>query len=60
MLSQEDRILKLLLPGKPVHMSKLNAIAFRYGARLSDLRKKGYKIETIQNGVGNFSYLLVG
>jgi len=57
-LSQKDRILKLLLKGKPVHMRVLNNVAFRYGARLADLRKQGYKIDTIQNGNGNFSYRL--
>jgi len=58
-LSQKDKILKLLLKGKPVHMRKLNEIAFRYGGRLHDLRKQGYKIDTIQHGNGNFSYRLV-
>jgi hypothetical protein len=57
-LSQKEKILKLLLGGKTVHMRKLNNVAFRYGARLSDLRKDGYKIKTIQNGCGNFSYRL--
>ena len=59
MLSQKDKILKLLLPGKPVHMSRLNAICYRYSARLWEIRRRGYKIDTIQHGVGDFSYRLV-
>lgn len=58
MLSKEQRILKLLLPGKPVHMRQLNAISFRYSARICDLRRKGYKIDTNQLAHGEFEYRL--
>lgn len=60
-LSQRDKILRLLTQrrGKLVNMRRLNDICFRYGARISDLRKQGYKIDTIQLGVGNFAYRLV-
>jgi hypothetical protein len=59
-LSKRERILKALLPGHKVHMRTLNNICYRYSARLYDIRKQGYKIDTIQNGRGEFYYQLVG
>ena len=58
-LSQKDKILKLLLSGKQVHMRRLNDIAYRYGGRLFELRKDGYKVDTIQLRAGEFAYRLV-
>lgn len=58
--SQQTKILDILLKakGKPVSMRTLNGVCFRYGGRLHELRKKGYKIKTIQNKRGDFSYTL--
>jgi len=58
-MSQKEKIKKLLLKGKPVHMRKLNDIAFRYGGRLHELRRDGFKIDTIQLRKGEFVYRLV-
>jgi hypothetical protein len=55
-LSKKERIKKLLLPGKPVHMRRLNEVAYRYGARIDDLRREGYSIDTIQLRAGEFTY----
>jgi hypothetical protein len=57
-LSQKEKIKKLLLKGKPVHMRTLNNIAYRYGGRLFELRKEGFKIDVIQIKKGEFVYRL--
>ena len=59
-LSQKTRILNTLLEakGKLVFMRILNRIAYNYTARISELRKDGYKIEPFQHGVGSFSYFI--
>jgi hypothetical protein len=57
-LSQQARVLKALLKGKKVKMATLNRICYRYSSRIYELRKKGYKIETIQEARGEFSYKL--
>jgi len=59
-ISQKEKILKLLLKRKCVHMRDLNNVAYRYGARLADLRKQGYKIETRQIRAGEFVYEMIG
>ncbi len=44
--TKEQKILDLLLDGKWHDTAELNRIAFRYGARLFELRRKGYQLET--------------
>lgn len=44
---------------KGAHMRELNAVCFRYGGRLQELRRKGFVIDTVQLGVGEFKYRLV-
>ncbi|RJQ67315.1 MAG: hypothetical protein C4519_24270 [Desulfobacteraceae bacterium] len=58
-LSKKDRILKLLLTGRKVHMRTLNKIGYRYGGRLDELREQGYKIETIRVKGSEFVYRLI-
>lgn len=56
--TKEAKILSALSSKKWVHMRVLNKICFSYGQRIFDLRRKGYKIDTIQLGIGEFAYLL--
>lgn len=44
-LTHKQRIMLLLASGRWVHQRELNAICFRYGARLYDLRKSGFDHE---------------
>lgn len=57
--SQAARILKLLQQKRSVTNTELNGIAFRYGARIFDLRKQGYKIisSQVKKGVWVFTYV---
>ena len=57
--TKEQRILDALSSGEWTHMRTLNAIAFRYGGRLHDLRKRGFCIETRKIGRGEFVYRLL-
>lgn len=57
--SSKQRILDLLSDGEEHGMNGLNAISFRYGARIWELRREGYNILTIQRGVDVFAYRLV-
>lgn len=57
--TKEQRIFAVLCDGAWHHMRELNAIAFRYGGRLHDLRKQGHCIETRRIGDGEFTYRLV-
>jgi hypothetical protein len=43
----------------PATSDELNALCFRYGARIFELRKRGYDIRTEQIGVGIYRYTLV-
>lgn len=43
-LSQKERILQLLRTGEGVTNRELNDIAFRYSARISELRDEGHAI----------------
>ena len=43
-MTQKDKILELISRKKGATNIILNKIAFRYSARLSDLRKEGHKI----------------
>ncbi len=58
-MTKEQMILDVLSDGRDHHMRELNAIAFRYGGRLHDLRKQGHVIETRRVGEGEFVYRLV-
>jgi hypothetical protein len=57
-LSQKNRILKLLLTGKKIHMRTLNNIAFCYSQRISELRQQGYKIDAIRLKGSEYAYQL--
>jgi hypothetical protein len=49
MKSQKDKILELLLEAYPNYITNftLNKICFRYGGRIHELRRDGWKIENI-------------
>jgi hypothetical protein len=53
-----DRILDRLEQG-PATNIELNAIAFRFGARIFELRAAGYVIQREQLGRGKFLYTLI-
>lgn len=56
---QKQNILALLKRKSKVYNSELNKIAFRYSARIEELRKEGYEIETIREGLGWYSFKLI-
>ena len=53
----KDRVLTRLFEG-PATNAELNTICFRYGARIKELRDRGYNILTERVGKGAFSYRL--
>ncbi|MFA5376541.1 MAG: hypothetical protein WC455_12415 [Dehalococcoidia bacterium] len=61
-MTQKQRIFDRLMPadrkmpGHWVSMRDLNAICFRYGARLYDLRRDGYEFEEYRNHDGEWFY----
>lgn len=59
-LSQTERILRLLKKRGNWGASnrELNNICFRYAARLCELRRDGYVIETIRDSAGLFRFIL--
>jgi hypothetical protein len=57
--SSKRRILDLLSDGKPHTMRELNAITFRYGGRIHELRKEGYCIETKAIAPDQYQYTLI-
>lgn len=57
-LSSKQRILDLLSDHRTHHMQELNAISYRYGGRLLELRRAGYDIETIRLAADEFAYVL--
>jgi hypothetical protein len=59
MKTKKDRILDLLKRRKTVSQRELNDIAYRYGARLFDLRADGYRIATKIGKKGQFFYSLI-
>lgn len=59
MTPQARKILALLKRKAKVTNRELNQICFRYGARIYDLRKLGYVIETNREGLGYFSFKLI-
>ncbi len=57
---QKDRLLAILRRKRqPVWNHELNRIAFRYGARLYELRKRGFVIEVEMHSPGLYSYRLI-
>ena len=60
--AQRERILLLLRSRGPVGATnvELNAICFRYGARIFELREIGYNIQTRREGETEFRFILVG
>lgn len=58
-MNQTQKILKKLKSKKSVKNYELNQIAFRYSARIKDLRDMGYQIETKREGLGVFSFSLI-
>ena len=59
--TQRDRILKLLEERKELGVTnyELNEIAFRYGARLKELREDGYQIKTVHIRKSVWLFVLV-
>ena len=59
-LSQCDQILQLLRERGAAGITnvELNAICFRYGARLWELRREGHSIRTENRGSGVFAFVL--
>jgi len=59
-VSQRGRILALLRERGSTGVSnvELNSICFRYGGRLFELRKMGFRIRTIRAGDSVFRFVL--
>ena len=57
--TKKDQVLALLSDYRPHGMRELNRITFRYGARIWELNREGYEIETIRCGVDEFEYRLI-
>ena len=59
---QRERILSLLRSRGSIGATniELNAIAFRYGGRIHELRLMGYKIETRRESENVFRFVLIG
>ena len=60
-IAQRDRILALLRERGPAGVSnvELNAIAFRYGGRIFELRRAGFTIDTIRSSTDSiFTFVL--
>ena len=58
--NNRDALLSLLEDGQQHHMSECQRTAgYRYGARLFELRKQGYDIETIRMGDDEFAYRML-
>lgn len=59
-LSHKAALLALLSDGRQHHMSECaRAGGWRYGARVFELRKEGYEIETIRLGDDEFAHRLI-
>ncbi|NHW45926.1 hypothetical protein HAV21_03310 [Paenarthrobacter sp. MSM-2-10-13] len=58
-LSQTARILKLLQSKRRVSSHELNRLAYRYSARIAELRQEGHQIltERVKEGVFAYTYL---
>jgi hypothetical protein len=60
--NQRERILALLLERGPQGATnvELNAIGFRFGARVHEIRKAGWDVETKQESESLFRFILKG
>lgn len=60
MATQQEKILAILEKAGDHGVTNvtLNRIAFRYGARLHELRKQGYQISTLYIAPGLFRFVL--
>ena len=58
--SQEKRILKLLRSQDIVKTAELRLFTYNHTARISNLRKKGYIIESVKDEKGRYGYRLLG
>lgn len=58
-LSQTARILKLLKSKHQVSNRDLNELAYRYSARIAELRTEGHQIltERVKDGLFTYTYL---
>jgi hypothetical protein len=57
--NNKARILAWLSDGRRHHMSELLEVGgYRYSARIYELRKEGFDIETLQVGDDEFAYRL--
>lgn len=59
-LSQTARILKLLKSKHQVTNRELNRLAYRYSARIAELRTEGHHILTERAKDGLFTYTYLG
>lgn len=58
--STTARILKLLKKQRSATNRQLNAITFRFSARIHDLRREGYIVDTVREHDGLFRFFYVG
>ena len=60
MKTQSEKILEALKLAGPAGVSNydLNDIAFRYSARIKDLRDRGHKIEAVKGKGSNWTFIL--
>ena len=58
-MTKKDKLYDILKDHQEHDMRELNDfVGFRYGARISELRREGHHIDTIQVGKGKFIYQL--
>lgn len=57
--SAKDRVLARLQQGSATNI-ELNAICYRYGARIFELKREGYPIVKEPEGAGVWRYMLTG
>ena len=61
--NQRERILALLIERGPQGVTNVEFnrdVCFRYGARIFELRRQGYRIETVRFGEGLFRFVYRG
>ncbi|MBB0995720.1 hypothetical protein G6024_01105 [Dietzia maris] len=58
--STHARILKLLQKQRSATNRQLNTITFRYGARIHDLRREGYVVDTVREHDGLYRFFYRG
>jgi hypothetical protein len=59
-LSAKERVLQMLQAQGEATNIQLNALTFRYGARIFELRKEGFDITTEAKGDGVFRFVYRG